>query len=135
MRSTVSPSRWTRSSALISTNSSPTRSEERRVGRRGSGTRGSSRRHTRLQGDWSSDVCSSDLETAVRLIDTNDPAEVWSDLTATINDEVDSATDRVFAYLRDEIDGIAVEMDAILGAHLDQLVADQIGRASCREEG
>src|SRR5256885_3222727 len=27
----------------------------------------SRRRHTRLQGDWSSDVCSSDLETMVRL--------------------------------------------------------------------
>src|SRR5256885_10082048 len=27
----------------------------------------SRRRHTRLQGDWSSDVCSSDLEVAVNL--------------------------------------------------------------------
>src|SRR5688500_1163237 len=33
------------------------RSEERRVGK----DRRSTRRHTRLQGDWSSDVCSSDL--------------------------------------------------------------------------
>src|SRR5256885_3743357 len=28
----------------------------------------SRRRHTRLQGDWSSDVCSSDLETAFSLM-------------------------------------------------------------------
>src|SRR5256885_11012160 len=27
----------------------------------------SRRRHTRLQGDWSSDVCSSDLETTVEI--------------------------------------------------------------------
>src|SRR5688500_15348621 len=42
------------------------RSEERRVGkggrRRGSMEVSSRRRHTRLQGDWSSDVCSSDLD-------------------------------------------------------------------------
>src|SRR5215467_2693892 len=29
----------------------------------------SRRRHTRLQGDWSSDVCSSDLRTAHRMLD------------------------------------------------------------------
>src|SRR5688500_10244958 len=42
-----------------------TRSEERRVGkgrrRSGEEDHASRRRHTRLQGDWSSDVCSSDL--------------------------------------------------------------------------
>src|ERR1039457_1466837 len=32
----------------------------------------SRRRHTRLQGDWSSDVCSSDLEMKVPLIELQD---------------------------------------------------------------
>src|SRR3989454_7732720 len=31
----------------------------------------SRRRHTRLQGDWSSDVCSSDLEIASRALEAN----------------------------------------------------------------
>src|SRR5256885_17178642 len=35
----------------------------------------SRRRHTRLQGDWSSDVCSSDLETEITYLASLTPAE------------------------------------------------------------
>src|SRR5688500_19251314 len=35
----------------------------------------SRRRHTRLQGDWSSDVCSSDLD-AVRRLEQSGPNEI-----------------------------------------------------------
>src|SRR5688500_20035784 len=36
----------------------------------------SRRRHTRLQGDWSSDVCSSDL--IVSLAETDDLTGIWN---------------------------------------------------------
>src|SRR5256885_17100478 len=36
----------------------------------------SRRRHTRLQGDWSSDVCSSDLKTSIRWFDSD--RRLWS---------------------------------------------------------
>src|SRR5256885_16863361 len=51
----------------------------------------SRRRHTRLQGDWSSDVCSSDLDEAV------EPIAAVDDVIAAIDDEgmVIGAHDRV----------------------------------------
>src|SRR5256885_3866085 len=43
----------------------------------------SRRRHTRLQGDWSSDVCSSDLAAVKAMIGTGmDPAQAYQSLTA-----------------------------------------------------
>src|SRR5437762_1245709 len=56
------------------------RSEERRVGKewRSGGTRASSRRrHTRYIGDWSSDVCSSDL---IEKNDTEAMKRAYDDL-------------------------------------------------------
>src|SRR5256885_11976808 len=82
----------------------------------------SRRRHTRLQGDWSSDVCSSDLQLS-------------SDLTvnvlferrvgvgrASIADPV-----RALPFLQTEGDYWSA------GAGLELLPKGEIGRASCRE--
>src|SRR3989454_11307838 len=61
----------------------------------------SRRRHTRLQGDWSSDVCSSDLEIAAtrryafyapRRPDGLTPAERWFAETGTVVLASDDAT-------------------------------------------
>src|SRR5205807_841678 len=65
-----------------------TRSEERRVGKEcrvGWWTRASSRRrHTRLQGDWSSDVCSSDLGSKVNELNRGYPTEDYLNVTDEI---------------------------------------------------
>src|SRR6266446_9890376 len=47
----------------------------------------SRRRHTRLQGDWSSDVCSSDLEQLQRIqMLGSDIGQVWNAATTTNRD-------------------------------------------------
>src|SRR5256885_6816311 len=74
----------------------------------------SRRRHTRLQGDWSSDVCSSDLTLQVSL-------ERLRHIAAkTVGPIVGSDHGRV---------AVARE----LGNRVKRL--EQIGRASCRERG
>src|SRR5256885_3172377 len=80
----------------------------------------SRRRHTRLQGDWSSDVCSSDLEEAVyeRVV-----------LLTVVSDSRPTVSDAECVTLTE------------LGHGFDRLVArfgfteppSKIGRASCRE--
>src|SRR3989454_5659221 len=50
----------------------------------------SRRRHTRLQGDWSSDVCSSDLEQAGLRVDNG---IVVDDLCRTTNADIYAAGD------------------------------------------
>src|SRR5256885_10413719 len=81
----------------------------------------SRRRHTRLQGDWSSDVCSSDLF----IVSPEDGAEL----------------DDLRTYTRHLMN----RMEADLGTRLDWVAVDhwntdnprthliEIGRASCRE--
>src|SRR5256885_13254093 len=80
----------------------------------------SRRRHTRLQGDWSSDVCSSDLppSTVVHVMPTGQPQPPrYNDLSQLSYRETAAAAQRIErAY------------DASL-AYLD----GEIGRASCRE--
>src|SRR5205807_2918647 len=80
----------------------------------------SRRRHTRLQGDWSSDVCSSDLLRSAAI--------------------VDSGPGSTLEALRKQLQarGLSVsDLDALLltHIHLDHAGASgaQIGRASCRE--
>src|SRR5256885_6085131 len=46
----------------------------------------SRRRHTRLQGDWSSDVCSSDLELQFDIGSTDDSLERMVELFARLGD-------------------------------------------------
>src|SRR5256885_8156721 len=81
----------------------------------------SRRRHTRLQGDWSSDVCSSDLEldigVAVELIVGNATAKPWS--------------------CPDPVRVLGAGWGVFVGAAVNLVprfaLGDQIGRASCRE--
>src|SRR5256885_10823866 len=81
----------------------------------------SRRRHTRLQGDWSSDVCSSDLVEKHPLVLTSNPPEL--------------PPDRVLLLARTIQCGHRI---ISLPAHLWAIVAvatnySKIGRASCRE--
>src|SRR5256885_5401794 len=80
----------------------------------------SRRRHTRLQGDWSSDVCSSDLAGGAGL-----PEGLGGD---------DADVGRSVVQVLPEVGRGG--FDALPAAHQDaqrRPVADQIGRASCRE--
>src|SRR5205807_7773957 len=92
----------------------------------------SRRRHTRLQGDWSSDVCSSDLKT----------------ILGAFGDEMQMTPDRPQEILRAgealrllggqhlEIDELVDAVDAInIFGDPEQRVEIEIGRASCRERG
>src|SRR5688500_20349953 len=69
----------------------------------------SRRQHTRLQGDWSSDVCSSDLS-----------AEQFSNITLEFT--LDRDIETVAQDVRDKVSRVR-----------DRLPDDKIGRASCRE--
>src|SRR5256885_6815797 len=82
----------------------------------------SRRRHTRLQGDWSSDVCSSDLTARA-----SDEERVERQRVARMHDgfEVDL---RVEA---DEGEGALLALGDVEQRQRDR--GGQIGRASCRE--
>src|SRR5688500_20149462 len=71
----------------------------------------SRRRHTRLQGDWSSDVCSSDLRTA-------------SSRSRPSSCTVPGETVQLL--------GLDLEL-AVLGLDRELVLVGEIGRASCRE--
>src|SRR5256885_13157775 len=82
----------------------------------------SRRRHTRLQGDWSSDVCSSDLD--VRKVQPVDGVA----FVMAFDDCVRGRFDAV--VIVDVLYKIPIaEWDALLA----RCAARQIGRASCRE--
>src|SRR5256885_8603736 len=82
----------------------------------------SRRRHTRLQGDWSSDVCSSDL---IRL--------------SGFNEKTDGELGEAMKQLNaSTLDGLILDMRGNPGGLLDEAIAVgdmllEIGRASCRE--
>src|SRR5256885_7706502 len=63
----------------------------------------SRRRHTRLQGDWSSDVCSSDLRASARACPTLDLPQPETPMTT-------SARGRVSAGAASVVVGIALSM-------------------------
>src|SRR5256885_8625877 len=81
----------------------------------------SRRRHTRLQGDWSSDVCSSDL---VQPTGRPAAAELVLRLAAlAVGGEVD----------RGEQDLLDRALDGAQRERLLEEAVGKIGRASCRE--
>src|SRR5256885_11094681 len=82
----------------------------------------SRRRHTRLQGDWSSDVCSSDLEADLRRGALGDARP---QLIALLVDEIHRAALRV--------DDLRAEVDQTAQIGLTVTLHREIGRASCRE--
>src|SRR2546430_9406314 len=82
----------------------------------------SRRRHTRFDCDWSSDVCSSDLPYARGTI---------VGLTrGTRREHLARAALEAIGY--QTVDAVRA-MEEASGARLDELRADEIGRASCRE--
>src|SRR5256885_12221102 len=82
----------------------------------------SRRRHTRLQGDWSSDVCSSDLVALAtgRIGSLNIG---WGALPS-----IASRTALLFPTYNEEPHRLLARVQAIY-----ESVAAKIGRASCRE--
>src|SRR5207248_4952572 len=86
----------------------------------------SRRRHTRSYGDWSSDVCSSDLQQAFASGETNERA---LNLAARIAG-VRGPTEPV---VLDEAFGGEIGWGASEVRAMRYLLGLQIGRASCRE--
>src|SRR5256885_6230357 len=88
----------------------------------------SRRRHTRLQGDWSSDVCSSDLGFAVVSTDAG-----HTGTTASFGADPQARLDHAYnAY-----DKTAVAAKSLIstryGRKPEHSYFSEIGRASCRE--
>src|SRR5690348_10877851 len=115
----------------------PMRSEERRVGKEGrcrwAPDRSSRRRHTRWTGDWSSDVCSSDLllvpDVAGRRADQPRHGVALLVLAHVDPDHRPLVVEQELGERPREL-GLA---DA--RGPEEQERADEIGRASCRERG
>src|SRR5256885_8472184 len=82
----------------------------------------SRRRHTRLQGDWSSDVCSSDLDSC----------------SAATVQMARAEADPVYAWKLHNEDVHSRDLNSFIGEQQAELMVDvggtpEIGRASCRE--
>src|SRR5256885_12065638 len=81
----------------------------------------SRRRHTRLQGDWSSDVCSSDLRSMPRAT------------TMNLSEAVAISASSLWAHkLRSVLTLIGVVIGVAAVIAVVSLI-NEIGRASCRE--
>src|SRR5207237_6680410 len=93
----------------------------------------SRRRHTRFKCDWSSDVCSSDLEGCPHLRPAALKMKGFSDeVLDRIESQLASAFDLGFVFNRWTVGDDFCRQQ--LGFTTEQLQA-QIGRASCRERG
>src|SRR5690606_39812902 len=86
----------------------------------------SRRRHTRFSRDWSSDVCSSDLEAERERLE----AERASEEANRIN----AANQAAILRLMNELQTVA-EGDLTHEATVTEDITGEIGRASCRERG
>src|SRR5699024_11810667 len=86
----------------------------------------SRRRHTRSKRDWSSDVCSSDLETALAEILEQATAEKWRN---------SGIVDRHYfkALYISAVGNITVEISTDSPGFTIDEPLEKIGRASCRE--
>src|SRR5205807_7147414 len=91
------------------------------------------RRHTRLQGDWSSDVCSSDLE--LSFAEQTDEERVDAVLVRAVEDLERSVT--IVAREDEDLpvgDAAAEDLGTPVGGDLRlERREGEIGRASCRE--
>src|SRR5205807_6429971 len=89
----------------------------------------SRRRHTRLQGDWSSDVCSSDLwEDFGEVIVCADEAEMIAEADRVASEHVQVMTRDPDVFLN----GMKNYGSLFLGPRTN-VAYGEIGRASCRE--
>src|SRR5256886_13618778 len=80
----------------------------------------SRRRHTRFDCDWSSDVCSSDLQFGY-------PGEHWHELKQTISLVRDTRPDEIGVSFSYPLPGTAFY------DQVQEQLGFKIGRASCRE--
>src|SRR5256885_10099272 len=87
----------------------------------------SRRRHTRLQGDWSSDVCSSDLEAAVRLA-----AELRGRHALDLQEAPVEVGHVVEAHLVADVGDEAVGLHEQVACAVDAYPADEVGEAVAR---
>src|SRR5688500_19193695 len=79
------------------------------------------RRHNRLQGDWSSDVCSSDLAAIVREMANFDGKETLECIPTSFQIKLEAQCSGLKLVGEDRMP----EVDVVF----------EIGRASCRERG
>src|SRR5207248_5612982 len=91
----------------------------------------SRRRHTRSYGDWSSDVCSSDLERLRLHLQRGVELEV-NRIEHGLADRGAGDDGAVAAH---EDGGAAAERRGEMASHLLGGDEEKIGRASCRERG
>src|SRR5256885_16334302 len=101
----------------------------------------SRRRHTRLQGDWSSDVCSSDLnqQAILRLLDELSSladgdltvqATVTEDITGAIADSINYAVDALRGLVT-TINGSAIQLES--ATRQTQALSQHLARARDRK--
>src|SRR5437879_4314593 len=133
--SRAASSTWSSSRARTSTtatsSSTSARSEERRVGKE---CRARRRRHTRYIGDWSSDVCSSDLDG----VDNNQTSDNLSSYQPNLDAiaEFKMITNNASAEFGNFQGGI---INVVIKSGTNQYHGNvfeyfrKIGRASCRE--
>src|SRR5205807_7625608 len=91
------------------------------------------RRHTRLQGDWSSDVCSSDL----RKMPIATVKQLCTPSAVVKSDSLVEQVAQIEDFASGKVDGRAFFQRNYFTQGLELLVRRgferQIGRASCRE--
>src|SRR5690606_39579727 len=85
----------------------------------------SRRRHTRFSRDWSSDVCSSDLQDGVEVCASGSASQVLLERMAAAAPPADP-------HMVERLHRRVLERGAAAGA---RAVWPEIGRASCRERG
>src|SRR5207248_6276743 len=92
-------------------------------------------RHTRSYGDWSSDVCSSDLflPATGKLVHLALPAGARVDTGVREGDEISAWYDPLIAKVIVHGEDRAAVLARLAAALGETHIAGQIGRASCRE--
>src|SRR5439155_8411196 len=92
----------------------------------------SRRRHTRWPRDWSSDVCSSDLEGSAYLLPTAVGELGVHELFAT-RDRLDALANALDEAVSADVSPDAFYARVIRATRLSERESEEIGRASCRE--
>src|SRR5207253_7285204 len=93
------------------------------------------RRHTRWPRDWSSDVCSSDLEPGARA--KPGPAQAGRSVhsKAYFDEGIVRHSSKAAPLQNERFDPAAADFDEGIVRHAEPVEMDEIGRASCRERG
>src|SRR5207245_8648923 len=93
------------------------------------------RRHTRCYRDWSSDVCSSDLELTYyyRFLTAEEILRFYAKIFRLPSAEADRRIDQLLKLV--ELEGARKRPLKTYSKGMQQRVGLEIGRASCRERG